>query len=630
MASQLIGREWSCTQAWWLRARSSDIVLGMSRWLRGDWQVGAGAAGAGAGVGGAGGGVRGGPGPNAGAGAHAGSDAGGGGSAGGDAGATPPLAPGPPVEVTANRVPTLFFRGTQICRIDEQQDLVCRSPGSTEWTLLEPGPFVTAAISGDASEGHGCGVDPDGAVRCWHAATSDPSAPLCDVAAPPCVNDGRPPPGRYVAVTAGVDVSCGLTDEGTIQCWGVDTDGGAARPPEGDDFIAIDGARALCGLRASGELSCWGDFGFDYRPEPVTEVATQVEVIPSARCALLGDGQARCDGDGDLVLSPALRFARLSLGSSTTETAGVCGLTADGAIACAGTPWLERITPAPGPYLEVVNSGRDVCALRGDGVVQCWGEHWGNGGGSERCALTEAQLSLDGADVVFEVGDNAWGESHVGDAPGWSFAEDFATPDAAASSPPGFAWIAGAESGQPPWVDPSDVFAEGEEVELVHSVWALDADGSSPGELLCTPEGSGSTLRRHADELQLNVRGLANLGSCPGTPVEGELTLCTGSACAASGLSGTLDGMAWHSSSWLRVGNQVWFTDRSHLQLASAPSGMPFNWGILITSPNSPLGAQVFCIGAGTLQASNWTLQNLSSLGVCPADGAGTLTGCVR
>jgi hypothetical protein len=279
----------------------------------------------------------------------------------------------------------------------------------------------------------------------------------------------------------------------------------------------------------------------------------------------------------------------------------------------------------------MINSGNDVCALRGDGVVECWGEHWGSGGGVERCELSEARLSLNGAERVLAADDNAWGESFVGDAPGWSFAETFTEPDGDASIPTGFAWIAGSDGGRPPWVDTDYVFQEGQQVVLTHSVWALGASAASPGELFCTAEGSGSFIRRHADELVFDVRELASLGSCPGTPVAGELRLCTG--CAVPGLSGSLDGVALSADLWLAVGSEVWFTDRTHLQLTRTATANPeLVWGILITSPNGPMGAQVICIGSETFEqaAEAWTLRDLSSLGACPSAGTGSLSGCVR
>jgi hypothetical protein len=513
----------------------------------------------------------------------------------------------------------LFFRGDQqVCRIDEHGDLVCRSAGTTEWRLLEPGPFVTLAMYNEGSDRHGCGVHPDGSVRCWQMAVRDPTAPLCSEIVPPCLNQGRPPPGRYVALTAGPRVSCGLTDEGTIQCWGVDNQYGIASPPAGNDFVAIDGSGVQCGLRKSGEVSCWGGSISGLGRMPLMEPATQFEVTTRATCAILADGRARCEGDNDLVLPSKLRYARLNLNG------GVCGLTADGTIACAGTPWLKRITPSRGPYLEVVNSDSDVCALRGDGIVECWGEHWGNGGGVETCKLTEARLTFEGSERLFQVEVFPWGESYVGDTPGWSFAESFAPVGAAAPGVPGFGWIAGNGSGRPPWVDTSYVFLEDKPVELTRSVWALKADPTSPGEVVCTAEGAGSTVRRHVDELLFDLRQLTSLGSCPGKPVVGELSL------SELSVRGTLDGVALSSNLWVRAGNDVLFTDRSHLQLTpKREARTELAWGILITSPNSPMGAQVICIGSGTFE-QDWNLRDLSSLGTCPGGGTGTLTGCVR
>ena len=65
------------------------------------------------------------------------------------------------------------------------------------------------------------------------------------------------PAGRYTAVSAGGGHVCALRTDGTITCWGDNTNG-AASAPDGQ-YSAVDAGLAhSCGLRTDGTITCWG------------------------------------------------------------------------------------------------------------------------------------------------------------------------------------------------------------------------------------------------------------------------------------------------------------------------------------------------------------------------------------
>ena len=65
----------------------------------------------------------------------------------------------------------------------------------------------------------------------------------------------EPPDGtNFTAVTAGSSHSCGLTDTGTIKCWG-DNEYGQTEPPDGTNFTAVTaGLLHSCGLTDTGTI----------------------------------------------------------------------------------------------------------------------------------------------------------------------------------------------------------------------------------------------------------------------------------------------------------------------------------------------------------------------------------------
>ena len=95
-----------------------------------------------------------------------------------------------------------------------------------------------------AGSAHSCALRTDGTITCWGSNSN---------------GQADPPDGQYTAVTAGHDHSCGLRTDGAITCWGgysVDHD-----PPPGRYTAVTAGSSHSCGLRTDGAIICWGGFG---------------------------------------------------------------------------------------------------------------------------------------------------------------------------------------------------------------------------------------------------------------------------------------------------------------------------------------------------------------------------------
>ncbi|MDE0005210.1 MAG: hypothetical protein OXQ29_21170, partial [Rhodospirillaceae bacterium] len=101
-----------------------------------------------------------------------------------------------------------------------------------------------ASIS--AGFGHSCALKRDGSVECWGGNTEGQSTP---------------PSGEFASVSAGADYSCGVRRDGTVQCWGSDDDG-QANPPSGEFASVSAGFGHSCGVRIDGSVECWGSNGY--------------------------------------------------------------------------------------------------------------------------------------------------------------------------------------------------------------------------------------------------------------------------------------------------------------------------------------------------------------------------------
>ena len=240
--------------------------------------------------------------------------------------------------------------------------VTCRSTNVSDQLSAPTGSFV--AISGGVE--HTCGLRTDGVVKCWGANRWGQSSP---------------PSGVFAALSTGSSDlhSCGLRANGAIECWG-NNQYGQGDPPRGD-FISVSvGDRHSCGLRANGTVECWGDN--DRGQTSVSGGAyTSVSVGLRHACGLRVDGSVTCWGS--YLQSPSGEFKAVTPGGGGGGAAGpfACGLRANGTVECWGQKYWSGFSEGvggsvPSGRFSAVAAGRDhVCALRTDGNIDCWGDN---------------------------------------------------------------------------------------------------------------------------------------------------------------------------------------------------------------------------------------------------------------
>ena len=222
------------------------------------------------------------------------------------------------------------------------------------------------------------------------------------------------------AVSAGVDHTCGLKDDGTLACWGHNDYGQATVPAPNTNWVQVSAyASHTCGLKADGTLACWGDNSLMQItvPEPNSNWV-QVSVGALHTCGLKADGTLSCWGDinfGETIVpAPNANWVQVSAGDIHA-----CGLKTDSTLACWGANWFgETAVPEPNEnWAQVSAGGMNTCGLKTDGALVCWG--WNRDGQIVVPAPNESwiQVEVGGGHTCGLKADGilaCWGENTLG------------------------------------------------------------------------------------------------------------------------------------------------------------------------------------------------------------------------
>jgi alpha-tubulin suppressor-like RCC1 family protein len=301
---------------------------------------------------------------------------------------------------------------------------------------INPGSGRTVAAVGAGNE-TSCALLDDDSIKCWGANDfgqlgrgnldhyGRESGETVDQLDPVNLGAGR----TASAVSVGGLHVCAILDNGSVKCWGNNTNGklglevagdrGGVGDAMGDTLAPVDlgagrtarsiaaGANHTCAILDDQTLKCWGDNFFgqlgqddaDSRGladnmgdalEPIDlgtdRQALAVSVGTSFTCALLDGGEVKCWGVNQ----------QGQLGQGDTDPRGG----SDGDMAN-----LEPIDLGSGrTALSIAAGTTHACAVLDDGAVKCWGDnsagqlgqgdsdHRGDGGGEMGDALDPVSL----------------------------------------------------------------------------------------------------------------------------------------------------------------------------------------------------------------------------------------------
>ena len=195
------------------------------------------------------------------------------------------------------------------CAIRESEEIECwgSSEGDRYYGQANPPPGNFIAVS--AGNWHTCAIRTSGEIECW-GKTSEYTHYSDALTEPQTIEieQADPPPGSYTAVSAGQWHTCGLRTSGEIKCWGLKgipyleagmlvetSDDRRTSAPDGRFRAVSAGGFHTCGLRENGAIECWGrnDFGQTNAPEGRF---TAVNANRTRTCGLRDTGEIECWG----------------------------------------------------------------------------------------------------------------------------------------------------------------------------------------------------------------------------------------------------------------------------------------------------------------------------------------------
>jgi alpha-tubulin suppressor-like RCC1 family protein len=226
-------------------------------------------------------------------------------------------------------------------------------PASTPETA--PAVVTSAAwVQAAAGWGTTCALDSQGSIACWGSNSE---------------GQALPPGGSYLSVSVGGEHACAVRTDAAVVCWGGNSFGQSA--PLAGSFVAVSaGLGQSCAIRSSGNLACWGSYvlpeGAVPVPTPPTGTFTSISSGPRGSCGVRTGGSVECWGEDSFLTPPAGSFTSVSVGPMHA-----CGLRSDATVACWGEG-LETVSPPSGPFLSVSSGNSRACGVRPNGSVECW------------------------------------------------------------------------------------------------------------------------------------------------------------------------------------------------------------------------------------------------------------------
>ena len=282
-----------------------------------------------------------------------------------------------------------------------------------------PGTVRITAVSGSASgfadllvtpiaritlgDYHGCSLAADGTAFCWGRNINGElgtGSAIRDTALSPRRTAGG---HRFTSLSAGGSHTCGITQPGTVYCWGANSEGQlgdgtrSERNTPQPVVIAMSfkeitaGTTHTCGVNTADEIYCWGMGALIPTRVPAEVKLTQITAGNGFTCGLDSAGAAYCwgsNGSGQLgngsttfSTTPQAVIGGNSFTMLDATGLAVCGIAADNQPWCWGqlrwNDFAGRVTPERPPgdlrFTTLSVSDSHTCGLTPEKRAWCIG-----------------------------------------------------------------------------------------------------------------------------------------------------------------------------------------------------------------------------------------------------------------
>jgi len=293
-------------------------------------------------------------------------------------------------------------------------------------TAVRSKPIQVLSVSSGGS--HTCATLSHHETRCWgYNESGELGLGTMDSATvyPPSTTIPGFPTAKFLS--AGSSATCGLSQDGLVECWGANYEGNlgigdspstyqltpapVTLPALAKQIFTNNFGLTSCAIVQGADVYCWGaNESGQLGIGTLTSTSAPTSAVPLGRnaislavgnsftCALLRNGQVKCwgsdtgnnSGPASQPGNPvALPSKAISISAGTAHTCVVLdtgdvycwGNNADGEVGVGDTtnfnvPLPQQVIDLAGPAVSVSCGSDDTCAVLADGRVECWGNNF--------------------------------------------------------------------------------------------------------------------------------------------------------------------------------------------------------------------------------------------------------------
>jgi len=293
--------------------------------------------------------------------------------------ATPPVVGGGPLDLPTNvSFAHVAAEDRYTCAI-YSENATLLGVGTNDW--LESSPSVLTPTSTFVQTRGGCGVTTNGTAECWGQSEFGTKFPPTA-------------PATYATLHQAYYSVCAITVDGELQCFSTE-DGSTMHVPSGALYSSVSvTSTSICALSVvDRHLDCFSarpDGQGSWTPYPPSSLAPDLplqsfDMGDSAKCAITQENHTIFCWDGIYNLGNYVPGGEgVSSGwqqvSVSTSGYAACALTANSSIHCWGSG-CEKAEPEPichtpqgNDWTHISVGNHDACAVNSLGYVTCWGE----------------------------------------------------------------------------------------------------------------------------------------------------------------------------------------------------------------------------------------------------------------